>query len=67
MALSKQEKYDLKRILAEVQESINTYEKLKETGNSQCELKEFYRGKHEAYLRQKVLLERYMTWHGISQ
>lgn len=55
----------LKDILTETKASVETYKKMMKNGNSKGEHKEFYRGKFEAYSRNKVLLERFLRWHGI--
>ena len=63
--MDKIESHQLKEILIETKASIDTYKKMMNTGNSKGEHKEFYRGKFEAYSRNKVLLERFLRWHGI--
>lgn len=55
----------LRDILRELEENIDRYGILKETGNSDGDHKEFFRGKWEAYKRSKVILERQMEWHSI--
>jgi hypothetical protein len=55
----------LKGILTEFTENINSYNELKETGNSKGEHKEFYRGKWEAYRRAETVLLRLLKWHSI--
>lgn len=65
MALDESEINGLKDILKEFTENVETYKKLKETGNSKGEHKDIYRGKFEAYNRAKTLLLRYMRWNSI--
>lgn len=54
----------LKDILTETKQALRLIKMMK-NGNSKGEHKEFYRGKFEAYSRNKVLLERFLRWHGI--
>jgi len=67
MELYSHEISGLKDILNELNENIADYEKRKETGNSQGEHKDIYRGKFEAYSRCRTLLYRYLKWHSIIE
>lgn len=56
---------ELKTHLDIIENDIKLFERLKETGNSKGENKEFYRGKFEVLNAERVQLRRILIYYGV--
>lgn len=56
---------ELKTHLGAIENDIKVFERLKETGNSKGENKEFYRGKFEVLHVQRDQLRRILFYYGV--